>query len=118
VAAITEHDVPNDDQAPTVAEYLERQIDRATRANFATGLDFLHDFHHLPLAVCIESVLNLIHLHYASGLSGKMRGNEAAIGRIRCFLRRWTAGLANLSSSGFSGSANAEGDSTDHSHTH
>ncbi|HEY6851068.1 MAG TPA: hypothetical protein VI320_33260 [Terracidiphilus sp.] len=66
VATITEHDVPNDDQAPAVAENLERQIDRATRANFASRLDFLHDFHHLPLAVCVESVLSLIHLHYAS----------------------------------------------------
>ena len=66
VAAIAEHDIPNDDQAPTVAEHLERQIDRATRANFASRLDFLHDFHHLPLAVCVESVLSLIHLHFAS----------------------------------------------------
>ena len=32
MAAVAEHDVADDDQAPAVAEHLQRQVDRASRA--------------------------------------------------------------------------------------
>jgi len=35
VAAITEHHITDDDQAPTIAEHLEREIDGATGSMIA-----------------------------------------------------------------------------------
>ena len=52
MAAIAEHDVANDDQAPAVAEDLKRQIDRA-----AGAMQLIHFFFSKKLlAFCHQSI--------------------------------------------------------------
>jgi hypothetical protein len=68
VTAIAEHHIEDDDQAPTVAEHLNRQVDRATRSLCAVWVQgFTRGSKHLPYANSF-TIVRLLAVHKQLGI--------------------------------------------------